>query len=89
MKETPLWFFVQMENRVVPLEIKSGTMASLKSLRKASHKVTIEIESRIADFTLINLPLYMISQAERIVNKLRITRRGKYKHGKKERSNDQ
>lgn len=54
---SPLWFFVQMENRVVPLEIKSGTMASLKSLWKASHKVTIEIESRIADFTLINLPL--------------------------------
>ncbi len=75
MKEAPLWFFVQMENRVVPLEIKPGTMASLKSLQ--------------ADFTLINLPLYMISQAERIVNKLRITRRGKYKHGKKERSNDQ
>ena len=93
MKEAPLWFFVQMENRVVPLEIKSGTMGSLKSihmfmalkkdanfavrcdlnppsLQKASHKVTIEKESRVADFTLINLPLYMISQAKRIVNKL-------------------
>ena len=34
------------------------------------YKVTIEKESRVADFTLINLPLYMISQAKRIVNKL-------------------
>lgn len=86
-------YLITAGNGVVPLEIKSGTMGSLKSLhmfmalkkdadfaircdlnppslQKASHKVTIENESRIADFTLINLPLYMISQAKRIVNKL-------------------
>lgn len=86
-------YLISAGNRVVPLEIKSGTAGSLKSLhifmaqkkaavyavrcdlnpptlQEVSHKVTIEKEGSVVNFTLINLPLYMISQVKRIVKEL-------------------
>jgi len=82
-------YLIQVNNRVIPLEIKAGTTGSLKSLHvfmaskknslnavrvnldtpsimETENSVMIEGLKKTARFNLLNLPLYMISQVQRL-----------------------
>jgi uncharacterized protein len=86
-------FLFSAGNNVIPLEIKSGKVGTLKSLHlfmvlkkssqlavrcsldipslvEANHQITIEKVKATAKYTLLNLPLYMVSQVKRIVREM-------------------
>jgi predicted AAA+ superfamily ATPase len=82
-------FVLQKENKVIPIEVKSGHNSKLKSLHlfmeEAPHDVAVRVWSQPFSidevstpkgkkFKLINLPFYYISVIEEIINTIQISR---------------
>jgi predicted AAA+ superfamily ATPase len=69
-------YVIQHENQVIPLEVKAGTIGSLKSLQefvREKHKLlAIRINSNKpslyqTSYKLLSLPFYLLSQVHRLI----------------------
>ena len=69
-------FIIQNENNIIPIEVKAETNIKSKSLQKFKEKFKNDIKLRVRfsfenlklDDDLLNIPLFMIDYAEKIIN---------------------
>lgn len=68
-------FLIQQENDIFPVEVKSGTNTTCKSLRKFKELFPEQVKLRIRfsldnlklDDDVLNIPLFMSDQADRLI----------------------
>ena len=68
-------FLIQRENDIFPVEVKSETNTASKSLRKFKElfpdkvklRVRFSLENLRLDDDVLNIPLFMADQAERLI----------------------
>jgi predicted AAA+ superfamily ATPase len=67
-------YVIQVDQRIIPIEVKSGTKGSMQSMRlflseKKNHKfgIQISLENFSIHDNILTVPLYAVSQISRIV----------------------
>ncbi len=69
-------FVIQIENKIIPIEVKSGTSRNIKSLRSYANKFSPRLICRtsprnfIQDKDFINIPLYSVFALQKIVKRM-------------------
>ena len=69
-------FLIQFENQIIPIEVKADKNIKSRSLKKIQEefsesinlKVRISMENLKMDNNLLNIPLYLIDEATRLIN---------------------